>query len=264
MLIVGEVAPFLEKAGFHSIESFLDFSGGRRICHKRGRSVFRFEVGERAFYLKRNRFHWVEFWKRLSRFKLPRREALTEWNAINLVKAAGVGTVKPVAMGEKSWMGYETASFLLTEELYDAGSLEGTIKEKSGSWSKAQKLELIQKTARLINKLHGNGLYHQDLYLNHIFVGRESLFLLDLQRILKNPFLGEHYKVKDLGQLNYSTNYYGGFSRTEKLKFFLAYIGRKKLAPKDKALIKKIIKKTEKIAKHDVKLTVRRKKRGEM
>ena len=101
VLMAVDAVEVLHQAGLRSFDDFMDFSGGSRVVHKRGRSVYRFETGGRAFYLKRNRLHPTEFWKALSRLRLPRLGALAEWENIEAVLAAGIPTVKPVAVGER-------------------------------------------------------------------------------------------------------------------------------------------------------------------
>jgi heptose I phosphotransferase len=266
--VSAKVLPLLASAGLSQFRDFMDYSGGTHICHKRGRSVYRLEVGERAFYLKRNRFHWVEFWKRISRLKWPPRGALVEWKNILAVREAGIPTVSPVAMGECVKFGLDIASFTLTEELYGAIPLDVVLqKELSGTLDDAGRLRkrrLTLELAATARKLHGSGMYHQDFYLSHFYLGRgETLYLIDLQRVGRRTRVPTRFRVKDLGQLNYSADFTGGVSRADRMRFFLAYLGKKSLGPADKKLARKVLAKTRRIARHDVKLAVRRRRRGE-
>lgn len=263
--------PLLVKAGFNTFRDYMDFEGGVRICHKRGRSVFRFEIDDRAFYLKRNRFHWVEFLKGLSKFKLPPRGALREWENILAVRSAGISTVFPVAMGERPLAGIETSSFTLTEELYNCRPLDKVFQEDFNSngqltaEKRERKRNLIYQVASIARKLHGNGMYHQDFYLSHFFLGKgDVLYLIDLQRVNRLEKVPYHYRIKDLGQLNYSADFIGGFSRTDRLRFFHVYLAKDKFGAEDRKLMQKVQAKTGRIARHDVKLLARRRKRGEL
>lgn len=266
--VSAEALPLLASAGLSQFRDFMDYAGGTHICHKRGRSVFRLEVGERAFYLKRNRFHWVEFWKQISRLKWPPRGALVEWKNILAVQEAGIPTVSPVAMGECVKLGLDIESFTLTEELYQAVPLDTVLQtELSGLFDAAKrqrKRRLASQLAATARKLHGSGMYHQDFYLSHFYLGRgETLYLIDLQRVGRRTRVPTRFRVKDLGQLNYSADFTGGISRTDRMRFFLEYLGKKRLAPADKKLARKVLGKTRRIARHDVKLAVRRRRRGE-
>ncbi len=261
-----EFWPLLQKAGLINFDAFMNFSGGRRIVHKRGRSVFRFELGERAFYLKRNRIHRIELWKKLSRGKWPPRSAWQEWKSILAVAQEGIPTVTPVVFGERTFFGMETASFTVTEELYGASPMDVIVRKRfltSGQF--VYKRQLIANIANLARRFHAAGMNHQDFYLNHFFLGRDGeLYLLDLQRLQQRSRVPLHYRIKDLAQLNYSAWYHGGFTRSDRLRFFLVYLGRNKLTRDDKQLARKIISKTARIGRHDVKLMARRRKRGEL
>ncbi len=269
LTVAADVAPLLAKAGFVTFDDFMNFSGGTLICRKRGRSVVSFEVGDRMFYLKRNRFHRVEFWKTLSRFRLPPRSARQEWQSILAVRDAGIPTVPPVAMGEKLVCGVEKASFTLTEALYDAEPLDQVVRGKfSGKLSPALRLEkraLIRRVAEIARRLHGSGMYHQDLYLGHFLLGREDkLFLIDLQRVVRGKKVPRRYQVKDLGQLAFSAMDTGGLSRTDQMRFFVSYLGLPCLGTGEKVLLRQVLAKCRRIAGHTVKLLERRRRRGEI
>lgn len=269
MIVAADALPLLKESGLVTFDDFMNFDGGTRICHKRGRSVFRFESGGRAFYLKRNRLHRVEFWKALSRFRWPSLGARTEWENILAVQAAGIPTVTPIAMGERFSYGIETASFTLTEEIYGAEPLDVVWRRDFAAPRSPERVRekrtLVEKLALLTRRLHGCGMYHQDFYLNHFFLGPDgALHLLDLQRVGRRRQVPEHYRIKDLGQLNYSADYYGGVSRRDKLLFLHAYLGRDGLSDLDKVLLRRVAAKTARIASHDVKLRQRRRRRGEL
>lgn len=268
-LVVADSRPFLQVHGLKEFSDFMSLDGGISVARKRGRTVVRLELGERAFYLKRNRFHWGEFWKTLSRLRLPPRGARQEWRSILAIRDAGIPTVPPVAMGERVRWGVESESFTLTEELYDTEPLENVIRrEFTGKLSplmRSEKRDLTRRVATLVRRLHGGGMYHQDLYLGHFFLGRDSvLYLIDLQRVVRCARVPRRYLVKDLGQLAFSAWETGGISRTDRMRFFHSYLGITKLRAREKALARRILKKQEKIARHTVKLLKRRRRRGEI
>ena len=268
-LVVADSRPLLQSHGLREFSDFMSLAGGIPVARKRGRTVVRLELGERAFYLKRNRFHWGEFWKTLSCLRLPPRGARQEWRSILAVRAAGIPTVPPVAMGERVCWGIEAESFTLTEELYDTEPLENVIRrEFTGKLSplmRTEKRDLTERVAALAKRLHGSGMYHQDLYLGHFFLGRDNaLYLIDVQRVVRCNRVPRRYLVKDLGQLAFSAWETGGISRTDRMRFFHAYLGVMKLGPGEKELARSILKKQEKIARHTVKLLERRRRRGEI
>lgn len=259
----------MQQAGLIHFNDFMDFPGGARIVHKRGRSVYRFESGGRAFFLKRNYQHPAEVWKAVSRMHLPKLGARTEWENIQSLQSAGIPTVKPIAFGERRCCGIETTSFTVTEELYDAEPLDVVWRRDYALPRSREQIrkknELLKSMAALAQKFHAEGMNHQDFYLNHFFLGSDdTLFLIDLQRVQRRPRSPRRYIVKDLAQLNYSTRVYGGFSNADRLRFFIEYSGCRRLNEKAKRLVHDIHAKTERIARHDVKLAARRRLRGEL
>lgn len=269
MTVTEEARSALEAAGLTHFNDFMEYAGGTHICHKRGRSTVRLQIGDRAFFLKRNRFHWVEFLKGISRLRLPVRGALREWRNIAKVRAAGVPTVVPVAFGERPLLGIETCSFSMTEELYDCLPLDQVLNTQfSGALSREQrqrKRGFIRQLGELARRLHEHGLYHQDFYLSHFFLGPDDvLHLIDLQRVLSNPLRAGHFRIKDLAQLNYAAGRVNCLSRTDRLRFLWAYFGHSHLTVPERKLVKAVLAKTARIARHDVKLLARRRRRGEL
>lgn len=269
VLLAGDAGSLLQAHGFRTFGDFMDFEGGELVTRKRGRTVVRLQLGERTFYLKRNRFHAGEFWKTLSRFRLPPRSARQEWQSILAVRDAGIPTVPPVAMGEELVFGVEKASFTMTEALYDAEPLEEVFRrEFSGELSPSQRREkraLIRQVAEIARRLHSSGMYHQDLYLGHFLRGRSNiLYLIDLQRVVRCGKVPRRYLVKDLGQLAYSAEITAGLSRSDQMRFFLAYLGLSRLGTAEKALLRQVLAKCRRIARHTVKLLERRRRRGEI
>lgn len=267
LVVEEQFRPLLAEQGWVEFEQFMAVEG-HLVCRKRGRSTVRLEAGARAFYLKRNLFNWVEFGKGLLRLRLPPRGALQEWRNIERMAETGIASLIPVAFGEALFWGLEIRSFTMTEELYQCLPLDAVLRRlaesaQPGAWQR--KRQLVAKAAQLARRLHGAGLFHQDFYLSHIYVDPEDrLFLIDLQRVLKHPWRRRHFQVKDLGQLNYSALRAGGITRTDRMRFFLHYLGRGSLAAQDKPLVGQIVQKTQRIARHDTKLYARRRRRGEL
>jgi hypothetical protein len=117
----------------------------------------------------------------------------------------------------------------------------------------ALRWQFISELASFIKKFHETGYRHRDLYLCHIFrVPDGSFYLIDLGRVFHLMLFSERYRIKDVAQLHYSTpaEY---FSRTDRLRFLLAYLGREKLNAGDKIFVRKINSKAMRIARHDVK-----------
>jgi hypothetical protein len=178
-------------------------------------------------------------------------------------------TITPIAYGERRALNLEIGSFTLTEELYGAEPLDAFIERE---WSAAppcskrgEKRMVICDLARLARRFHDRGMNHQDFYLNHFFIDETgNLYLLDLQRVQHRPEVPIRFVVKDLGQLFYSSLRFPCISKSDKMFFLLNYLGQRQLDRKGKSLARKILTKNARIARHDVKLHARRRKRGEL
>ncbi|MBP8645572.1 MAG: hypothetical protein KBH99_05570 [Syntrophobacteraceae bacterium] len=261
-------ALFLEN-GFRTYSDFMDPERGTHVARKRGRVVRRLEFEDRRFFLKRNRFHWIEFLKGLLRLRFFPRNGLREWCNIFSVGRAGIPTVRPIAWGEHRFLHREISSFTITEELYGAKPLsevllEGTVLRSSREWIE-EKRDLIRRLAHLARHLHDFGMYHQDFYLGHIYLGPDKvLSLIDLQRVLHFPAASSRYQIKDLAQLNYSSLEIPGITTADRLRFLLSYLGSSKLGSSERKMIERIRRKTGKIAAHTVKLLERRRRRKEI
>jgi heptose I phosphotransferase len=128
-----------------------------------------------------------------------------------------------------------------------------------------RKRTLIGRLAQLARRLHDAGLNHRDFYLNHFFLGPDDiLYLLDLQRVQRRDRVPRRLLLKDLAQLNYSAQVYGGFTRSDRLRFLRRYLETRRLDSAGKGLARAVLAKTARIARHDAKLTVRRRRRGEL
>ena len=84
---------------------------------------------------------------------------------------------------------------------------------------------LIYKLAELLSTLHLKRLYYQDCYLNHFFWDKdaETLWFLDVSRVISNPRFSLKYQIKDLAQLGYSFEEYFGDKGKPFFKKVLSY-----------------------------------------
>jgi len=160
------------------------------------------------------------------------------------LRRLGINTPRTIAFGEE-WSGlFEKRSFVITEQIPDSTSLEVNLPKDR---------DFIKKLAAFVRKFHNTGLRHRDLYLCHIFRNSQNEFtLIDLTRVFKPCIFSGKYLIKDLAQLYYSSPG-NAVSKTDRLRFFLHYMQKEKLAPSDKIMIKRIKNKAVKMAKHDKK-----------
>lgn len=179
-----------------------------------------------------------------------------EFTAISELAAAGIGVPKVISYGEQWNVVFEKRSFLLTEKIPDAESIERKLPNCFNRPATRENLQLrrnfIARLASLVERFHETHYRHRDLYFSHIFCDEAGrLFLIDLARAFKPAVLHQRFRVKDLAQVYYSapSRY---FTKTDRLRFYIGYTGRRKLTPEDKAIIRRVAKKAEQMARHDI------------
>ena len=171
--------------------------------------------------------------------------------------AAAIRTPKIICYGEQ-WGGlFEKRSFIITEKIPNAESLERKLPEFFNRQDTPEKLNLkrkfIAQLATFIKEFHRSNYRHQDLYFSHIFYGDNGKFyLIDLARVFKPLVFGQRFRIKDISQVHYSAPA-KHFSNTDRLRFYLNYTGHKKLTSKDKVFIYKVINKAKRMARHNKK-----------
>jgi len=170
---------------------------------------------------------------------------------------AGINMPKTVAYGEQWGRLFEKRSFIITERIPAAESLEKKLPDCFNKPATAENLKLrrnfITQLAGFVKRFHETGYRHRDLYFSHIFYNANGRFyLIDLARAFKPTLFAERFRLKDITQLCYSApaRY---FSRTDRLRFYLGYRTAGKLTAKDKVFIGKVINKAKRMARHDTK-----------
>jgi len=182
---------------------------------------------------------------------------LFDFEAANKLSAAGINTPRTIAYGQEWGTIFEKRSFIITEKIPDAESLERKLPDYFRSPATSENLRLrrafIARLASFIKKFHETNYRHRDLYFSHIFHSDSGEFhLIDLARAFKPALFAERFRRKDIAQIHYSApaKY---FSNTDRLRFYLGYTGRRKLTGKDKVFIHKVVNKTRRMAQHDAK-----------
>jgi len=181
--------------------------------------------------------------------------ASCEVEPIRELPAAGVCTPKVIAYGQQWGALFEKRSFIITEKIPDADALERTLPDCFNAPPTTENLKLkrdvIARFAAFIKRFHQTGYCHRDLYFSHIFYRTDgTLCLIDLARAFKPAVLHRRFLIKDIAQIHYSAPA-AHFSRSDRLRFYLAYAARNRLTQWDKAFIRKVLAKTNRMAKHD-------------
>ncbi len=209
------------------------------------RVTCRFELpgpeGSQAFFIKRHTSPSLyEAIKPLLHGKMPCHGAKVEWDGLVAFHDAGLATMVPVALGQGG-----SESFLITVELQGCTKLS--------ECPAAEQTEWLVPVAEVARRMHSAGWHHQDFYLGHLLRPDDHdgpIHIIDLGRVQKHsPWFARRWIVKDLAQLNYSVK---NARATDRLRFWKAYQGRP-LCDQDKSLIRSILNKTQRIARHSQK-----------
>jgi len=252
-----------EKLGLTSFDALFSFNsgkdpGGSSLPEYRSRLQFKTSDPEKTLFLKRynhpdvltqtKNWFWHNSRKSMMSFDLDPTDDLAR---------AGIKPPKTVSYGEQWGIFFEKRSFIITEKLPHAESLEQKLPDCFQNRSKTENLRqqrnFIERLGQFAKKFHDTGYRHRDFYLAHIFYSDDgTFFLIDLQRAFKPRILAERFRIKDISQLFFSAPG-SAFSRTDRLRFYKSYSGKRSLDRNDKAFIRKVFRKANRIARRESK-----------
>ncbi len=252
-----------EKLGLTSFDTLFSFNsgkdpGGSSLPEYRSRLEFKISDPDKTLFLKRynhpdaltqiKNWFWHNARKSMMSFDLDPADDLAR---------AGINTPKTVSHGEQWGVFLEKRSFIITEELPNAESLEQKLpdffRDRSTMESLRQQRNFIERLGQFAKKFHDTGYRHRDFYLAHIFYSdNDTFYLIDLQRAFKPRILDERFRVKDIAQLYFSAPG-SAFSKTDRLRFYKSYAAKKLLDRRDKTFIRKVVRKVNWIARREIK-----------
>jgi heptose I phosphotransferase len=207
-------------------------STGRWILHGDGKQL--------AVYLKRH--YRLSWWRGLLAALWPGAgwsPALQEFRHLEWARAAGFPVPGVAAAGEYIGPWGRLRSFLAVEELTDMLPLHEAIPAAAARLEalafRHWKHGLTAEVARLARALHDRRWFHKDLYLCHFYIPRADteqlvrdwqgrVHLIDLHRLGRHPWTWRIWRIKDLGQLLYSSEVVGVEAR-DRLLFWRFYLG---------------------------------------
>jgi len=202
------------------------------------RKTFKFSVNGAEYFAKiHNGVGWKEIFKNLLMGRKPVVSAVNEFDAINALTNLDVNTMTLAAYGQRGVNVAELESFVITESLEPAISLE----DYCANWNSNPppiklKRALIKRVAKITRKLHENGINHRDLYICHfllkegefdslVHIDDVQLYLIDLHRVQIRPKIPMRWQVKDLAALCFSSMDIG-LTRRDMLFFIHHYTGK--------------------------------------
>jgi heptose I phosphotransferase len=250
---------FLDASGLDSFDDFMRLEGTIVKSAVRERSTQRLDLEGVTVYVKKHFFPGIRgILKSFLRVRFP-LGALNEWRALLAFHAHNIPTMTPICAGRKPllWK-IEKESFLLTDDLGDATRLNDFLKENGAILCRGKMLEtkkrIIDNLADITRRMHSAGMNHRDYYLCHILMdNRERLYVIDLHRVNVRDKVSKRWMVKDLAALLFSSLEVP-VTHGQRLAFYKRYMQINRLSADDKTLIRLIIKKCNKIARHTEKM----------
>jgi heptose I phosphotransferase len=259
LLINKDFSDFLDASGLDSFHDFMQLEGTVVKSAVRERSTQRLELAGATVYVKKHFFPGIrEILKNLLRLRFP-VGALNEWRALLAFHAYNIPTMTPICAGRKPllWK-IEKESFLLTDDLGKTSRLEDFLQVNCFAPCRGEVLEkkgrILKNLADITRRMHRSGINHRDYYLCHILIdNQERLYVIDLHRVDVRDRVGKRWMVKDLAALLFSSLELP-VTHGQRLAFYKRYMQINRLSADDKTLIKLIVKKCNKIARHTEKM----------
>lgn len=224
----------LARHGLVALDDFFRLSSGRRLdkaglesWRQRWRLDLPEEGGRLTCYLKRFlRPPLRRQWERWREGHWSLGTAGVEWRNAQLLAAAGIAAVSPVAFGQEMFGPWERRSFVLSREV-PGESLErwlpAHVPPAERDPDPARRRGRLNALADFIGRFHRAGFVHRDLYLSHVFMADEAFRLIDLQRVFRPKWRWRRWVVKDLAALHFSTPA-DRVGRLERLRFLVRYV----------------------------------------
>jgi len=223
-------------AGTPSFDELMALDGDmyRQVAR---RKTFKFSLNGHEYFAKLHKgVGWGEMIKNWLLLRKPVLGAVNEYEAIKALTKLGVKTMTLAAYGQRGSNPAELESFVITESLEPAISLE----DLSLTWDKQPpkiglKRALIKRVASISAQLHRNGINHRDLYLCHFLLKQDELatlsnvddvqlYLIDLHRVQIRTQVPRRWQLKDLAALYFSSLELG-LSQRDLFRFIRAYGG---------------------------------------
>jgi len=233
-----EFCPALQErfAGDQAFEQVLA-TDGKVYRDFKGRRTLRFEHAGKGYYLKIHPgIGWAEILRALLQGKLPVLGAQDEYRAILALQQAGVRTMTIAGYGVRHSNPARRESFIITEEIGNAVSLEELIEGKGGPTPTLRKKRvLIREVAAIARAMHRRGVNHRDFYLCHFLLPEQwlvrqngeapPLHVIDLHRAQVRRRVPLRWRLKDLAGLHFSSMN-AGLTQRDRLLFIACYENR--------------------------------------
>ena len=194
--------------------------------------------GQIGIFVKRQENHTYRSWHHFFR---PAATLEREFHNCRRFRELGIPSMEPIYYAERKVEG-KLRAILITRELEGYHSLESAGYRPIRQLERLERRRLIASLADIIRQMHAHRFQHTCLYPKHLFVKKNSdgtldVRFIDLEKTRWLPFR-RRIATRDLDSLQRHAE---GWSRTDRLRLFLAYRQEKKLSPASKKLLQAIL-----------------------
>ena len=219
---------------------------GEQVTSDPESEVLRVRIDGVVYYVKRyfiGRRSLARRWFGLRDMFGPQR-SVKEWQNLQRFQAWGIPTAKLVAWGQERRHGRFVRAAVITEELKDTVDLARMAKMGDSRLSDRTWVQQISRQIAVATRtMHDHGFAHNDLKWRNLLVNaaeNPQVYFIDCPNgaFWWRPFL-DYRIIKDLACLDKVAKYH--LSQTQRLRFYLRYVGRPRLTAVDKPKLRKIL-----------------------
>lgn len=219
---------------------------GERVTADPESEVLRVRVAGVAYYVKRyviGQRSLFRRWFGLRDMFGPQR-SVKEWQNLQRFQRWGIPTATLAAWGQERRHGRFVRAAVITEELKDTVDLARMAKMGDSRFSdQTWVLQISRQIAVATRAMHDHGFAHNDLKWRNLLVNaaeKPQVYFIDCPNgaFWWRPFL-DYRIIKDLACLDKVAKYH--LSQTQRLRFYLQYVGRPRLTAIDKPKLRKIL-----------------------
>lgn len=257
VVIVPEWRTRLAAQGLDTVEAVYRLREGTVITRSSSTEVRRMVCGKgteaRTVFIKK---YWVEhprqLWSGLWRGTfLGRSKVRQEFENLARLRTWGLDAPAPVAYGERRRGRWLVRSFLMSEGVPDPLPLDLFIRDQlpklPPAVARRQRRELIERLADYTRRMHERRFVHHDYFWRNILLTGGQLdhfFLIDAHKgCVWWPGQAGISRARDLAALDAPAPRF--FRRTERLRFFLRYLGSEKLGRRGRSLLRRTLRLAE-------------------
>ncbi|HRQ58958.1 MAG TPA: lipopolysaccharide kinase InaA family protein [Azoarcus taiwanensis] len=232
-----EHCPIAASQAFRDLDTVFELTG-ERIAAGPLNEMIRLEVDTCRYFVKR----YTRPGKNPLRYWLGSPRVRNEWRNLQRFSDWGIPTASLIGYGLERRFGQFIRGALITSEIPDTIDLSRLLRTEPGYFRDRTRFSrLCHDLAGIVNSMHRRGFTHNDLHGRNVLyqLTTGQLFLIDCPNgsFWFGPLL-TYRKVKDLACLDKFAKDH--LSQSQRLRFFLAYVGHQRLQADDKRLLRAV------------------------